>query len=216
MKLSIASILCVLFFTSAHAAEKFKFSFTNDDLSKMIEVYSKRTGQKFVIDPAVRGKATILLPDAVTAEEAFDQLSSALALNGFAITKRDDTMIVKTARNIQRDMMDTYTDTVPPLKPERMVTYTVTLQNIPVDQVNRDLRILSSKDGEMSVYAPGNQIIFSDWSSNMQRVAALLKQLDKPVPGNLAKVIAEGRKESEKNHLEREKRRAEKNEEKAQ
>ena len=153
---------------------------------------------------------------AISAEVAFSQLSNALALNGFAITRRDDTMVVMTARNIQRNLIDTYTDTVPPLRPERMVTYTTTLQNVPVENINRDLRILASREGEMSVYAPGNQLIITDWSSNIQRVAALLKLLDKPVNPGIAKLVAEGRKEGEKNRLERESRKEQKHEEKTQ
>ncbi len=188
---------------SVFAADKFKFSFANEELTKMVETYSKATGQKFILDPGVRGKASILLPEDVTAEEAFNQLSTALAVNGFAISKRDDTMVIMSARNIQRSLIESYTDVVPPMKPERMVTYILTLQNVPAAQINMDLRILTSKDGELSVFSSGNSVIISDWASNIQRVAALLKELDKPVSANTAKFVAQYKKEKEKMRVEK-------------
>ncbi|MFM6928769.1 MAG: type II secretion system secretin GspD, partial [Bdellovibrio sp.] len=47
-------------------------------------------------------------------------------------------------------------------------------------QVNRDLRILPSKDGEMNIYEPTNSIIISDYGSNIDRVMKIISQLDVP------------------------------------
>jgi len=195
MKTALSLIL--LFAVSfAHATENIKFYFPNEDIWKMIEVYSKASGQKFVIDPGVRGKASILVSEPVTLEEAFNQLSTALALNGFAISKQGDTMVVKSARNIQRDLVEISTE-LPSLRPERMVTWIYTFKNLPADQVNRDLRILCSKDGEMNVFTARNQIIITDWTTNLNRVAALFKELDKPVDPTIAKIVATAKKERE-------------------
>ncbi len=192
MKWMIVALLS-LSVVASQAADKIKFNFVNTELSKMIEAYSKVTGQKFVVDPVVRGMASILVQEPVTTEEAFNQLSSALAVNGFAISKQGDTMIVKSARNIQRDLIEVSTE-VPSLKPERMATWIYTFKNIPAMEVNRDLRILPSKDGEMNVYAKNNQIIFTDWTSNLNRLAALMKEVDKPADPAAAKLAAEGQK----------------------
>lgn len=172
----------------AKAADTIPFTFQNEELTKIIETYSKASGQKFVLDPGVRGKATILMPEKISVEEAFNQLSSALAVNGFAISKQGDTMVIMTARNVQRNLLEVTTE-VPALKPERMVSWIVTLKNVPVDVVNRDLRILPSRDGEMNVFMPKNQIIINDWSSNVNRVAMLLAELDKPNSPEVQKLV---------------------------
>lgn len=172
----------------AKAADTISFTFQNEELTKIIETYSKASGQKFVLDPGVRGKATILMPEKISVEEAFNQLSSALAVNGFAISKQGDTMVIMTARNVQRNLLEVTTE-VPALKPERMVSWIVTLKNVPVDVVNRDLRILPSRDGEMNVFMPKNQIIINDWSSNVNRVAMLLAELDKPNSPEVQKLV---------------------------
>ncbi len=118
---SIVAFLIVFSVNSASAQEKIKMTFRNEELSKIIEVYSKASGQKFVVDSSVRGKVSIFLPEPVSYEEAFNQLSSALALNSFAISRQGDTMIVTGARNIQRNLIEVSTE-LPSLKPERMYT----------------------------------------------------------------------------------------------
>jgi general secretion pathway protein D len=176
------------------AQPKINMSFNNEDLNKVIETYSKASGQKFVVDPSVRGKISIFLPEPVTIEEAFNHLSTALAVNGYAISKQLDTMVVRTARNIQRDLIEVSTER-PALKPERMYTWIYKGKHLSAEQISRELRILSSRDGEISPYTRTNQIIICDWVSNINRVADLLNELDKPVDANTMKVVESYKKD---------------------
>lgn len=195
MKMS-ALLVCLVSFLSLSvfaADAKMKMYFNNEEIVKIIEKYSKASGQKFVVDPGVRGRVSIFIQDEVTIEEAFNQLSSALALNGFGISKQGDTMVVKAGRNIQRDLIEVSTQR-PSLKPERMYSWIYTFKNISAESVNRDLRILPSKDGEMNVHAATNQIIFSDWTSNLNRIADVLKEIDKKPDPEVAKLIEAGNK----------------------
>jgi general secretion pathway protein D len=179
---------------AALAQQKIAMSFNNEELTKVIETYSKASGQKFIVDPSVRGKITIILPEPISIEEAFNHLSSALAINGYAISKQLDTMVIKSARNIQRDLIEVSTAR-PALKPERMYTWIYKAKYLSAEQVSRELRILNSKDGELSPYSKGNQIIISDWVSNINRIADLLNELDKPVDANTTKIVDTYKKE---------------------
>lgn len=192
--LSAACAVSFLFSIAAFAETKIKMYFNNEDITKVIEVYSKASGQKFIIDPSVRGKISIFIQEDIGLEEAFNHLSSSLAINGFAISKQGDTMIVKSGRNIQRDYIETTTK-LPSLKPERMATWIYTFKNTSAENVNRDLRILPSKDGEMSVYADNNQIIISDWTSNLNRIADVLKEIDVKASPETAKIVEAAKKE---------------------
>lgn len=191
------SILCTILSLSmsfAQAEEKIKMFFNNEELTKIIEMYSKASGQKFIVDPSVRGKISIYLPEAVSVEEAFNQLSSALAINGYAISKQGDTMIIQTARSIQRDLIEVSSER-PSLKPQRMYTWIYNVKHMPAYTVNRDLRILPSKDGEMAVNLSANQIIITDWVSNLNRVAEIMNEIDKPMDPATAKMIEASKKE---------------------
>ena len=156
-----------------------KFNFQNAEITQLIAAYSKAAGQKFVVDPSVRGKITIHVPASKepSLEEAFALLSSALALNGFAISEQGDTMVVTSARNTQRSLVPTVT-ALPPLKPERMVTMIFKLKHYSGDEVNKRLRILPSKEGELTPFA--DRVVITDWVSNLHRIAAIIAELDKP------------------------------------
>lgn len=53
----------------------------------------------------------------------------------------------------------------------------------------KDLRILLSSSGEMNLNENGNQLIFSDWVSNLNRVSEILKEIDKSVDPATAKLV---------------------------
>ncbi len=193
---SFALMLVSFSMSFAQAADKIKMYFNNEELTKIIEIYSKASGQKFVIDSQVRGKISLFNQEPVSVEEAFNQLSSALAVNGFAISKQGDTMVIKSARYIQRDLIEVSAER-PSLKPERMYTWIYTVKHLPAESINRDLRILVSKDGEMVVNSNTNQLVFTDWVSNLNRVAELMKEIDKPVDLGTAKLVEASKKDRE-------------------
>lgn len=160
----------------AHAELKVDFAFKNGDISAMIQRYAELSKTKFIVDPVVRGKADILVPEKVTLEEAYNLLSSALALNGVAISIQDGTYVVKTARNIQRDLIPVSTE-LPAPKPERMVSYIYTTKHVSAQDLNMSLRILASKDGEI-IPIGNNKIMFTDWTSSIHRIHRTLAILD--------------------------------------
>ena len=171
-------LLCILLASSYSFADvKVKMNFKNEEIENIIRQYSVASGQKFIVDSTVRGKITILNPTEISTAEAFEQLSEALAVNGFGIVKNGEWFTIKTARSIQRDNVSVSSE-LPSLKPQRMATWIVTLKNITANEALTDLRILASRDGELSTVSKTNQIIITDWTSNLQRVAEILKQVD--------------------------------------
>lgn len=198
MKVFIAVFLAsVLVSTSVFAAEKVKLNFVNEEITKILEIYSKEANQKFIIDPGVRGKITLLNPNDVDLPEAWNQISSALALNGYAYVNQGDVIVIRSARNAQRDGIDVVTE-LPPMRPEKMVTWMVTLKHVSVDKVNRDMRILTSKDGEMSVFPDKNQLVISDYTSNLYRVKKILDRMDQPLEPGLAKLVKDSEAQRKK------------------
>lgn len=55
-----------------------------------------------------------------------------------------------------------------------------TPKHLDIQELMKRLRILPSRDGEMSAYDPSNAIIFSDYASNLNRIAELLGKIDVP------------------------------------
>lgn len=160
-------------------ASEIKFNFKMAEITAVLETYSKAAGQKMIIDPSVRGKISIFNPGPIPMEEALDQLSSALAINGYSLVKRGDIFIVLQGRAAQRDGIEVGTD-LPNQKPERMYSWVFKLKNIPAYEFNKYLRTLTSKDGNLEVFEPSNQLILTDYTSNILRVAEIIKLIDQP------------------------------------
>ncbi|WP_374001649.1 type II secretion system secretin GspD [Bdellovibrio bacteriovorus] len=155
------------------------FDFPNVEITDLIKAIGELTGKNFIIDPGVRGKITITAPTKITVAEAYKAFLSALAINGFTVVPSGSFLKVKSARNAQRDNIETYSGAYYP-NADQMITRIIHLKHISASQVNRDLRILPSKDGEMNIYEPTNSIIISDYGSNIDRVMKIISQLDVP------------------------------------
>jgi general secretion pathway protein D len=155
---------------------KLKFSFKNAELSEMIERYAKVSGRKVIVDPAVRGRATIMLSGEVSQSEAFEALSDALAINGYSYVEKGDTIVVQTARTIQRGLNPVSTE-LPSLKPERMATWVYRPLTVTADELNKQLHHLVSKDGEMT--AANGKLLFTDFTSTLHRIEKVLKEVDR-------------------------------------
>jgi general secretion pathway protein D len=165
------------------------FNYKNAEVGKVIADYAKASGQKIIVDPAARGSVTVINPHSVSLNEAFDQLSSAMALIGLGFSKQGDTMIVMQARALQRNLIDVGRE-LPPPKPERMYTWVINLKYASADEVNKQLRILTSRDGELVPYTLNNQIYVTDWTSNLYRISKIINEIDIPSAGKSGKKIA--------------------------
>jgi general secretion pathway protein D len=155
------------------------FDFPNADITDLVKVMSELTGKNFIIDPGVRGKISIVAPSKVTVAEAYKAFLSALSINGFAVVPTGKFWKIRSARNAQRDGIETYSGNYYP-NSDQMITRIIHLKHINADLVNRELRMLQSKDGEIAPYSPTNSLIISDYGSNIERIMKILSQLDIP------------------------------------
>jgi len=155
------------------------FDFPNAEITDIVKAISELTGKNFIVDPGVRGKITIIAPSKITVAEAYKAFLSALAINGFAVVPSGKFYKVRNSRAAQRDSIETYSGSYYP-DSDQMITRIIHLKHISVDNVQRDLRILNSKDGEMSPYPQTNSLIISDYGSNIDRVMKIINQLDVP------------------------------------
>lgn len=155
------------------------FDYPNVEITDIVKAISELTGKNFIVDPGVRGKITILAPSRITVAEAYKAFLSALAINGYAVVPSGNFLKVRSARNAQRDGIETYSGAYYP-NSDQMITRVIALKHISADAIKRDLKMLTSKDGEMDVYNATNSLIISDYGSNIDRIMKIINQLDVP------------------------------------
>lgn len=185
MRILLAAAAILIQFCAAAAIEKpseklFPFTFKEAPLTKVIDYYSGHTGQKFVLDASVASnvKISIVEPAKISQKEAFNLLSASLALSSVAISNRDGTLVLSSAKNMERSYIPVVTE-LPPLHPEKLVTWVVTLKNADPNQLSQQVRMMTSKDGELVTYGQ-NRLLVTDWVSSLYRVKDLIEHLDKP------------------------------------
>jgi general secretion pathway protein D len=154
------------------------FDYPNAEITDVVKAISELTGKNFIVDPAVHGKITIMAPTQITVAEAYKAFLSALAINGFTIVPSGKFLKIKSTRLAAHDGVETYTGAYYPTS-DVMITRIVHLKHISADEVNKNLRLLPSKDGEMTPYLPTNSLIISDFGSNMERIVKIISELDK-------------------------------------
>ena len=154
-------------------------NFPNAEITDVIKAIGQLTGKNFIIDPGVRGKISIIAPSKVTVAEAYKAFLAALAINGFTVVPYGKFLKVKASRNAQRDSIETYTGAYAPTS-DIYITRIIHLKHISAEEVNKRLRVLPSKDGEMTPYEPTNSLLITDYGANVERMVKIIKELDRP------------------------------------
>lgn len=153
------------------------FDYPNAEIMDVAKAISELTGKNFVVDPQVRGKITIMAPSRLTVAEAYKVFLSALAVNNMAVVPGDGFYKIKPAREAQKDSIETYSGAYYPAS-DQMITRIIKLKYISADEVNKNLRFLASKNGDLNPYPPTNSVIVSDYGSNVDRIVKIISQLD--------------------------------------
>ncbi len=154
-------------------------NFPNAEVTDVVKAISQLTNKNFIIDPGVRGKITIIAPSKVTVAEAYKAFLAALAVNGFTVVPYGKFLKVKASRNAQRDAIETYTGAYAPTS-DIYITRIIHLKHISAEEVNKRLRVLPSKDGEMTPYEPTNSLLITDYGANVERMVKIINELDRP------------------------------------
>lgn len=155
------------------------FDYPNADIADIVKAISELTCKNFIIDPGVRGKITIVAPTQITVAEAYRAFLSALAMNNFTVVPAGKFLKIVPVRTAARSNIETYSGAYYP-DADVMITRIAKLKHISAEEVNKNLRFLPTKDGEMNAYAPTNSLIITDYGSNIDRIMKILRELDQP------------------------------------
>lgn len=175
-------ILAILVFSSgvvlAASEKKINLNLQSDNIYEVVEFFSQKLEQSFVLSPAIRGEFNFQNEHPVSKEEAFNQFSAQLAKNRIALEKHEGYYVIEIARKIGRGGIEV-THKIPSATPERMVTfiYQTKIQN-PEKYVHA-LKPLLSSDGEMGTSEVTNQLMVTDWATYVRKIGERLKQLDR-------------------------------------
>jgi general secretion pathway protein D len=156
--------------------------FPNAELKDIIMAISKLAKKNFILDRKIENRRiTILSPEPVTKQEAYNAFLSALYMNDLTIVSEGrflKVIDVKTAlqSNIRVFMGDFAPNTA------EVITVLYPLQFLNAEDIQRYLTDLVPRSGRIAAYPNTNTLVMTDTGFNLRRVIQIVKSID--VPGH--------------------------------
>lgn len=167
--------------TAAQRAKaRYHMDFDKVDILEVIKYISQWTNKNFILPDNVRGKISIIGPDEVTANEAYQAFLAALETNNLTVTPTGKFLkIVPKKDSPQTGGLPLIVgDESVPLD-ERMVTRLYRLKYSEADPIKNVLQQFVSREGSIVPFPP-DLLILSDTGLNQARIERLIEELDQP------------------------------------
>ncbi len=155
------------------------FSLEDADLAELVRVIAQLTGKRFIFGGKIRNiQATVYSPQKVTVAEAYQAFLSILETNGLTVIPHGRFLKIVETGGIATQVTPTYLAGQGAPAEDRYVTRIQRLGHVSADEVAAVLAHFKTKDGDITVYAPGNLLIITDTGSNIQRMMQIVEDVD--------------------------------------
>jgi len=155
------------------------FSLEDADLTEIVRVIGQLTGKRFIFGGKIRNiKATVYSPQKVTVAEAYQAFLSILETNGLTVIPHGRFLKIVETGGISNQVTPTYVAGQGAPAEDRYVTRIQRLAHVSADEVAAVLAHFKTKEGDITVYAPGNLLIITDTGANIQRMMGIVEDVD--------------------------------------
>ncbi len=177
----ISLITPLSFAETKHPEQKITFNFVDVEIPTVIKFISEITSKNFIFDENVKGKITIIAPTKLSVDESFALFTSVLELKGFTLVPSGTKAYKIIPASLAKQEGKVFTGEEVGVG-EEYITRLLPLENIKTDEAVKFLQPLVSKNGHISAFGPGNLLLVVDSALNIDKLATILKNIDKP-PG---------------------------------
>ncbi len=156
-----------------------KFNLQDADLAELVNHISGLTGKRFIYGAKVRSiKATVVSPEPVTLEEAYQAFLSILDANGMTVVPHGRFLKIIDSGGVVTQPTPVLARGEPVPDSDRFVTRLYRLEHVSSDEAMALLGKFKSKDGDISVYGPGKLLIITDTASQVRRLIRIVEEID--------------------------------------
>ena len=156
-------------------------NFVNSDLESTVRAIGQYTGRQFVIDPRVKGTINLVTERPVTKQQAYEQLLSALRLQGFTIVESPmgiARILPEADAKLQGGPVVTPSQTAP--RGDQVVTQVFELRYESATNLVPVLRPLIAPNNTISAYPANNTLVITDYADNLRRLREIISAIDRP------------------------------------
>ncbi|MDP9520849.1 type II secretion system secretin GspD [Pseudomonas putida] len=166
----------------------YEVNFVDTELGEFIDSVSRITGTTFIVDPRVKGKVTVRTVDLHDADAIYDIFLAQLRAQGYATVDLPNgsvKIVPDQAARLEPVPVEAGGQQVE--GSDSVATRVFNMHNAASEQVLGILKpLIDPRVGVITPYPAAHQLVVTDWRSNLDRIASLLRQLDRPqeVPGS--------------------------------
>ena len=163
------------------------------ELGDLISWISSITCKQFLLPgtiPANSKKVTIVAPELITPEEAYRLFLGALDSVGLTVQPDGKVLRIIETANAKTSPIPLFGMDSDLPNNESYVTRLIRVENADPNEVAQVFGRLKGPQGDVIVYAPQGALIVTDLSSNVNRMMAILKQIDQPGTGERVWIIS--------------------------
>ena len=159
----------------------YRIDYYDHELIDLVKEMAQKFKVNFIISDKIKGgKITIICPNPVSREEAWQAFLSALQAKDMTIVKVGKFYKVIQTRDAQRSPILTRLHGEDIYKTDEVITYLLKLKHIELKDIERILKDIKSKSGEIISFEPTNSMIITDSSVNIRRMINIINELDLP------------------------------------
>ncbi|MCX5738775.1 MAG: type II secretion system protein GspD, partial [Proteobacteria bacterium] len=153
-------------------------NFQDIDLDALVKFISEISGRNFILDDRVKGKVTIISPGKISVDEAYAVFNSVLQVKGFTTVPSGSVIKILPAAEAKSSTVETVMSGGHGATGDEFITKLIALDNVDVNNMLGIIQPLVSANGLLAAYTATNTIIIIDSASNIDRITAILDELD--------------------------------------
>ncbi len=160
-------------------SHKVKFNLQDADLAELVNHISGMTGKRFIYGSKVQKiKATVVSPEPVTLDEAYQAFLSILQVNGMTVVPHGRFLKIVDSAGVAGNGSPIYSRGAPIPNTDDFITRLYRTRYVSADEAAALLGKFKSKEGDISTYPNGNLLMITDTGSQVRRIVRILEEID--------------------------------------
>jgi general secretion pathway protein D len=168
--------------------ESVMLNFVNADIDAVVRAIGQFTNRTFVVDPRIKGTLSLVTERPVSREQAYDQLLTALRLQGFTIVQTGNVARVVPEADAKLQGGTVVSPASAPPRGDQLVTQVFRLQYESATAMVPILRPLIAPNNTISAYPQNNTLVITDYADNLRRIQRIIESIDTPATSSVEMV----------------------------
>ncbi len=186
MRAKLFICLCLIVFSVYVNAQNDEFSLNlkDVDIHTLIETVADATGKNFIVDPRVTGNISVITSTPMKASQVYDVFLSILKVNGYAAVPSGNVIKIVPNLSAKEDGLESQIREKA-INGDGQLTRIVQVSHVDPVSVVQTLLPLMPQHAFLAAVKESKTIILSDTASNVNRLALMIKEIDRSDTHNI-------------------------------